>query len=315
MELAVICQRQLIAAHAVKWPSVNDIPPVTKMLAEVSRVLVQVQAWLPEGTLQRAWVVGEDADVGELPDALSQRWKCPVQRFDSWRDNHFPQSVTKFEGSASQYAIAGGLALIQSASLTPKIDLLHPRQPPPKRDPRKPIIAAVSAAALLTAVLGFSGIQLGLSSYDYAINELKEQDNRQKKDLTAGGPVFVASQALQDWQARNINQLQQMNELYQLMNGTKREVIADYRFDPAPGEVLGKLTANGNAKDRSDAEQLQQRLADLPKYRVRPKPTNQSTRDADYSSRFELDIDLRSETKSAKTAKPATVVPKASNTE
>ena len=45
MELAVVSQRQLIAAHAVKWSSVADIPPVSKMLAEVSRVLVQVQAW------------------------------------------------------------------------------------------------------------------------------------------------------------------------------------------------------------------------------------------------------------------------------
>ena len=81
MELAVVSQRQLIAAHAVKWSSINDIPPVTKMLAEVSRVLVQVQAWLPEGTLQRAWVIGDDTDVGELPAALAKRWNCPRRPF------------------------------------------------------------------------------------------------------------------------------------------------------------------------------------------------------------------------------------------
>jgi hypothetical protein len=73
MELVAVCQRQLIAAHAVKWSSEADIPPVNKMLAEVSRFLVQVQAWLPEGTLQRANVIGTDVDVGELPDAISQR--------------------------------------------------------------------------------------------------------------------------------------------------------------------------------------------------------------------------------------------------
>ena len=118
MELAVVCQRQLIAAHAVKWSSVNDIPAVAKMLAEVSRVLVQVQAWLPEGTLQRAWVIGDESDVGELPQAIAQRWKCPVQRFDPWRDSGISLGSAKLEGALSQYAIAAGLPhLVQAGSL------------------------------------------------------------------------------------------------------------------------------------------------------------------------------------------------------
>jgi Tfp pilus assembly PilM family ATPase len=291
MELAVVCQRQLIAAHAVKWPSANEIPPVAKMLAEVSRVLVQVQAWLPEGTLQRAWVIGDDADVGELPEALSQRWKCPAQRFDPWRDSDFPATMAKPDGLSSQFAIAAGLALIQSGRVTPKIDLLHPRQPPPKRDPRKPLFAAAAAGGLFVLALGTAVVQQSLASYDAAIEGLRTEDGTIKGQLKEGAPIVKAAKAVLDWQSRGINQLDQMAELHQIMHGTSRLVVADYKFDPAT-DVIGKVGAVGNARDRFDAEQLFQRLADLPKFRIRPKPVTATSRDPEYPNRFELDMEL-----------------------
>ncbi len=294
MELAVVCQRQLIAAHAVKWSSVNEIPPVSKMLAEVSRVLVQVQAWLPEGTLQRAWVIGEDPDVGELPAALSQRWQCPVQRFDPCRDGDVSLGSMKPDGASSQYAIAAGLALIQSGYLTPKIDLLHPRQPPPKRDPRKPMLAAAAAAGLLVTALGTGIIQQILQSYDTSIETSRSRESGLKGKLKEGEPDFVAAKSVAEWRSRDINQLQQMSELHQVMNGTERLIIADYKFEPGVGDVLAKLGGIGLARDRVDAQQLYQRLADLPKFRngIRPKEIKDNSRDSDYVNRFELDIDL-----------------------
>lgn len=292
MELAVVCQRQLIAAHAVKWSSVNDIPPVAKMLAEVSRVLVQVQAWLPEGTLQRAWVIGDDSDVGELPDAIAARWNCPVQRFDPWRDGSISVGSVKIDGSSSEYAIVAGLALIQSSRLTPKIDLLHPRQPPPKRDPRKPIIAASAAAALLVITAGSSMFRQSLAGYDRAIATLREQENKLKTELKEGVPVIEASTAVTDWQSRNINQMAQIAELYRVMKDTRKLVVGEYKFGPGSGAVLGKLHAVGIARDREDTAQFAQHLVDIPKYVVRPSTVTAVSHDRDYVSRFDLDMDL-----------------------
>ena len=294
MELAVISQRQLIAAHAVKWSSTNDSPPVSKMLAEVSRVLVQVQAWLPEGTLQRAWVIGDDQDVGELPAAIGRRWSCPVERFDPWRDSGLTLGNAKAEGHAARYATATGLALTQSGSVCPKLDLLHPRQPAPKRDARKPLYAAAAAAALLVTALGTGIIQQGLSSYDASIEEARIKESKLKQQLKEGEPVFIAARALEDWQSRSTNQLQQLAELHDVMKGTERLVIADYKFDPNVGDVIAKISAVGLARSRSDAEQYFQRLAELPKFRngIRPKPITQNNRDPDYANRFEMDMDL-----------------------
>lgn len=292
MELAVVSQRQLIAAHAVKWSSVNDIPPVVKMLAEVSRVLVQIQAWLPEGTLQRAWVIGEDSDVGDLPDAIAQRWNCPVKRFDPWRDAGLSPGAVDLEGPVSGYAIAAGLALAQSEPLTPKIDLLHPRQPPPKRDPRKPYIAAAAAAGLLVAALVTGIVQQSLASYDRSIEKLRMDDVKLTQQLKQGQPTFDAASAIGDWQSRSINQLDQMDELYRAMNGTQRLVVVDYRFTPGTASSIAKIRAAGNARGREDAEQLAQNLADLRKYRVRPSSSLPPSRDPDYVSRFDFEMDL-----------------------
>ena len=292
MELAVVCQRQLIAAHAVKWPSVNEIPPVAKMLAEVSRVLVQVQAWLPGGTLQRAWVIGTDVDIGELPAAIHQRWKCPAELFDPWTDGQNTLPTKPPEGHAADYAIAVGLALIQVGATTPKLDLLHPRQQPHKRDPWKPIIAAGSAAALLAAAMSAAVITQSLANYDARIELLRTEDNEQGQRVKEGEPVLEAAKSVEDWQARNINQLKQMNELYQLMHGTQRVVISDYKFGPGLGNVLAKLKATGNARDRGDAEQLAQSFADTPKFNVAPSSVTATSRDPEYASRFDLDVEL-----------------------
>ncbi len=311
MELAVVSQRQLIAAHAVRWSSVSEIPPVAKMLAEVSRVLVQVQAWLPEGTLQRAWVIGDDADVGELPAALAQRWNCSVQRFDPWQASGLSLGTVKPEGPAAHYAIAAGLALIQAGALAPKLDLLHPRQPPPKRNPHKPLYAAAAAAGLLVTALGTAFIQQSLQSADLRIEDLRSRESKLKQQLKEGEPVFVAAKAIEDWQARSTNQLGQMAELHEVMKGTERTVISDYKYDPNVGDVIAKISATGMAKTRFDAEQVLGRIAELPKFRngSRPKPITQNSRDADYPYRFELDLDLV-----PVKAKPATTTNPTANT-
>lgn len=306
MELAVVCQRQLIAAHAVKWSSAHEIPPPAKMLAEVSRLLVQVQAWLPEGTLQRAWVIGEDADVGDLPQAIGQRWKCSVQRFDPWQDSSISLGTTRPEGPGSQFAIAAGLALIQAGCLTPKLDLLHPRQPPPKRDPRKPYIAAASAAALLVAALGTGVYQQSLAGYDRAIEDLRSEETKLKGELDRGKPTLEASKTIKTWQSRSVNQLEQMTELHQLMNGTDRLLVSEYRYTNSTQNIIGKLHTVGMARDRDDTERFTSSLAEQPKFKVYMKSPTGLSHDHDYPARLDVEVDVVPVTQKPATATTAT---------
>lgn len=292
MELALVYQRQMIAAHSVKWSSINDIPPIPKMLAEVSRLMVQVQAWLPDGTLQRAWVIGDDADVPDLIEGLKQRWNCDANRLDLIKDAAPSLGTTQLQGPASDYAVAAGLSMIQVGPLCPKLDLLHPRQPPPKRDPRKPLIAAAAAGGLVFVALMTAIIQGTLAGYDQDIEALRVEDNKLYQLIKEGDPKAKAAAMLSDWQFHNVNQLKQMSELHQIMNGTQRVVIGDYRFSREVGNVIGKIRLTGSAKDRADAAELTQNLAATRKFTIRTgSPTDRSP-DADYVSRFDFEMDV-----------------------
>ena len=309
MELALLSQRQFIAAHAVKWSSINDIPPIPKMLAEVSRLTVQVQAWLPEGTPKRVWVIGDDPDVPDLIDGMKRRWNCEVKKLNPLEDASLSLGPKRIEGLASEYAIAAGLAMVQVGPLCPKLDLLHPRQPPPKRDPRKPYIAAAAACGLVVVALATAIVQQTLAGYDQEIESLRLEDNKLFQLVKAGDPKAKAAASLSDWQYHNVNQLKQMSELHQVMNGTQRIVIGDYRFSPSFGAVIAKIRLIGNAKDRTDAAELTQNLASMKKYSIRPgSPTDRSP-DPDYVSRFDFEMDLIPPNAKSTPPKPGTTPP------
>ena len=136
---------------------------------------------------------------------------------------------------------------------------------------------------------------LSLNSYDKAIDLARTSDTLLTESLKAGEPVFVAATELDHWKARDIDQLQQMAELHQVMDGTGRLIIADYKFEPTvTPDVLARIVGFGYARDRVDAQQLYQHLAELPKFRngIRPKPITDKTPDQDYSHRYEIEIDI-----------------------
>lgn len=306
MELALVYQRQLIAAHAVRWSSDNEIPAVPKMLAHVSRLMVQVQAWLPEGTVQRAWVIGDEADVPALIEEMKQRWNCDVQKLNPLEDGSLSLGTKRLEGTSADYAVPAGLSMVQVGPLCPKLDLLHPRQPPPKRDPRKPYIAAAAASALVVVALATGIIQQALAAYDLDIERLRQEDNKLFQLMKAGDPKAKAAAMLTEWQYHNVNQLKQMSELHQVMNGTQRIVIGDYRYSPGFGAVVGKIRLIGNAKDRTDAAELTQNLAGMKKFSIRPgSPTDRSP-DPEYVSKFDFEMDLIPVTAKPTPAKPGT---------
>ena len=304
MELAVVGHGQLLAAHAVKW-SAGELPPPAKMLSEVSRVLVQVQPWLPDRTLQRVWVIGDDTDLGELPDAIRQRWNCPVDRFDPLKNSALNLGNSRPMGVASDYAIAAGLAEIISGPISPKLDLLHPRQPPPVVDPNKPYYVTAAAAALLIFALGTMCVQQTLASYDRQIEKLRSEELKQTRMLKDTEPSAQVANTVADWQSRNINQLDQLSELYRVMNGTQRLVAGEYRFaSQGVGNVLAKLKIAGNARDRNDIAELTQNLANLKKFSIKPSSLTTLSRDPDYVSRFDFEMDLVPASSKPTTPKP-----------
>lgn len=291
--VVLLGDRQPLATHLVR-PPLDDQgrPIITKAAADISRVLVPAQPWLNDGRIDRIWLLGRGDEWQGLEAALHNNWSCPVERFDAHLASLLSASDKAKLGDPVQYAQSIGLALGQCDRQTPAFDLLHPRQPKPKRNPRKLQLAVGSAAALLVLALGTAAVQLTTSSLDSSIAQAKKREVDLNLRLKAGQPTLDAAKTIADWTARDINQLQQLADLDDMMQGTERLYVSDYNFGPASGDALAKLSATGNAKERQDWQHVAQRLVDAKIYRVKPRELTQTNRDPDYPNRFELDADL-----------------------
>ena len=304
--VVLLGQRQPLATHLVRPPLDDQGRPITaKAAADISRVLVPAQPWLNDGKIDRIWLLGRGDEWQGLDTALEKSWNCRVERFDSQIASLLSGVDSSKLTDPVQYAQSLGLALSHCNRQTPAFDLLHPHQPKPQRDPRKLQLAVGSAAALLVIALGAAVAQMTLSSLNGRIDAARKKVSDYNLLIKAGQPALDSAKTIGDWTARDVNQLQQIADLDGFMQGTERLYVSDYNFGVASGNALAKLVAKGNAKDRTDWQQLAQRLVDAKSYRVKPVGLDPSNRDPDYPNRFELDADLVPLAKPAASSKPA----------
>jgi len=306
LEVVLLGQNQPLVAHLVRPPlDDNGRPIVVKAAADISRVLVPAQPWLADSPIERIWVLGDSDEWSELDQALRDRWNCPVERFNSKIATKIRDlELAKFGESISQFAPTLGLALGRLQPRSPVFDLLHPRQPKPKLDPRKVQLAAGSAAALILIALVTSIYQLSMASLESRISAARDTLQELTEKTKKGEPVSRAATLIEEWKTHDVDQLKHIVELDELMQGTERQFVSDYNFGPAVGDAIAKLHATGNARERIDWQQLAQRLVDTHRYRVKPRELTQQSRDPDYPSRFELDTELMSPGKPAPKATP-----------
>ena len=308
LEVVLVSPRGPLAAHLVR-PPLDDAgkPSIVKAAADISRVLVPAQPWLSESPIQQIWVLGDPGEWEGLDQALRERWNCPVDRFDSRVTSRIRDlDSAKLDGSVAQYAVPLGAVLTRSGARSPVLDLLHPRQPKPKRDPRKLRMTVGAAAALLVVALVMGVYQTMMQSLDNQISEGRTELATLTGRSKVGEPIRKAATLIEDWKTRDVNQLNEFVELYDLMQGTSRLYLSEYNFSPTNSpESIAKLNASGNAKERIDWQQLAQRLADAGRYRVTPRE-GQIGRDSDYPNRFEVVTDLIPPGKQSVAAGPAT---------
>jgi hypothetical protein len=313
LEVVLLCHRQPLVAHLVRPPlDEQGHPMIAKAAADISRILVPAQPWLSDNPIEQIWIIGDDAEWNGLDQALRDRWNCPVDRFDTQVASRIRDlNLGKIDNTIAQSAAVIGLALGRHLPQAPSFDLLHPRQPRAKSDPRKLYLAAGSAAALLLIALFSSWFLLSMASLEDRIQKAREKDRELSASSNAGDADRKAATLIEEWKSRDINQLKQFVELHEHMQGTSRVYLSEYMFAPTAGQALAKLNATGNARERIDSQQLAQRLADARTYRVKPRDVTQQSRDPDYPSRFELDTELLPPPKPAPAAAtPGTPAPK-----
>jgi len=291
VEIVVVAERQLIFGHAARIAATAAEEVLVAIQAEVSRTMVAAQRLRPDLRLHHGWLV---AGTAPLAKSLQEQMGCPVELIETIRQIELGECPTALRKSPGDAALLAGAILARATGAAPNVDFLHPRKPPPKRDPRKQKIAVAAAAAMLTLFVLTGGILMRLRSLDLQIAELNTKAIDYDRVIRGGQRDLAAATIIGDWEARNIPQSQQLLELEQaLPGGLQRPYFSNYKFNTAGmaarGEALANITMTGAAKTREDVELFQQQLFDLNRYQVKPSGILNS-RDDDYPSGFKLDV-------------------------
>lgn len=310
-EIVVVQQRQLIYAHAARLPAGDAAVQLAAIQSETSRAVVAAQRLAPELLLKHGWLVADPAEVEGWAAALSGRVDCPVELLHPVSDTGLisPRVLTATE--IPKFAVPVGLAVGRHLQPAPVLDFLHPRKAPPRRDPRKARIAAGAAAALALIVGTTAYTQLSLQSLGAQISELTDEDGTLGRQLKSGEPTLAAAKDVQSWMDRSASQLSLLGELRDEMEGTERQYLTQYEYTTGTSEVLGKVVTQGNARDRQAVQELQDRMDSRLGRRVKPKNLTLASRDADYPVKFELDLDLITESAKKPAAGAGAVQPAA----
>jgi len=289
VELVVIADRQLVFGHLARSMSVPEEERQVPIQAEVSRTLVAAERMRPDLKLHHVCLIGGTA---ALAKSLQEQVGCPVEWLETIRQTELGECPAALRNSPADMATLTGAALSRSAGAAPSIDFVHPRQPPPKRDPRKQKLAIAAAAALLVAFSVLGSGQIWLRSLDNRIAALLEKQTEYDNKIRAGQRELKAAAALGEWEVRNLSQLTQLQELEEMLpGGLQRPYFSQYQFTTSKGDVLASIKISGAAKSRADIDAFKQLLVDQHKYRVKPSPITGS-RDDDYPNGFQIEADL-----------------------
>lgn len=289
LELAVVAERQLVFGHAARLSAVVEGEGVVAVQAEANRTMVAAERLRPDLKLHHVWLVGGDAAAAR---SLQEHLGCPVEPVEPLKPTELGECPNALHAVPADAVLLTGAMLARTAGAAPNINFLRPRQPPPKRDPRKQKIAIGAAAALLGSFIIVGGAQWRLVSLDHQIDDLRNQELALNKVIQEGKNDLESAKVVNDWEIRNVPQLELLVELEGKLPGeSERPYFEDYDFtSPSTGTTPPQIKTAGAAKSRDDVEAFKRSL-DEKRYRVQPRPYG-INRDDDYPVRFSVDMDV-----------------------
>lgn len=313
VELAIVEQGRLNYAHAARlFVDEAHSDPHAATLSEISRTLVAAGRLRPELKLDRVWLIGSDDAFAK---ALTERVECPVECVDPTERLAEWVVPDALKPLAADRALLYGQATLIGHAAPCAVDFLHPRQPPPIRDPRK-LQYAVWSAAALAALFLIGGISMiWIASLDRHIAALQKKQGELNEYIRVGKPALEQAGIVGTWEDRNIDQLAQLAELEKLMpGGYERPYFMDYLYQVTTGgDVLGRLSANGAAKTETHISEFKTNISDRPYFVSLPKPVLTS-RDDQYPKYMSIDVQRRIARATPKPAAPAKPAAKAAAT-
>lgn len=292
VEISLMRQHHLLFTHSSQLSGDNDQQDNQFIIAELRRSLGALARIDAEIAVSRAWVISTEHET--LRKMMTEHLKCDVGLIDPLAERLISGEQSALHKDSARFAGPLGMLLGMNGRLIETIDFLNPREPVIPIDRRKQTMVLVAAGVLTMVALAYGGTKWRVSSLEARIADEQVQLNRVVEAIKQGRPTVDAAGVFDEWEAHNVDWLGQIQRLNQILPGTGRIYLVEYRFRPSSGKTAGRIQADGFARSRRDVEQLYQDLAER-NYRVQPHEISRTSDDADYPFRFQLDVDLTRE--------------------
>lgn len=289
MEISLCRSGDVLFAHGTRAADQQESLGVS---AEVQRALVAHDTAVGNTRIARAWLISDSIDSQTVCDHVANSLGCEVCELDPFVELQRDVRIDYDPGTPAEFAGPLGALLGQFDPVLQTIDFRNPRKSVVKPKRTKLLVGMVVAA--LCVIIGgtYGGVRLYLNSLADQIADRQSEDQQLESALTQGEPVLQMSEFLDDLESRRVDWLDQMQQISLSMPGTERIYLERWRFDAVSGDVVGRVHADGFARERQDVEVTNQRLADLGGFRVRPNAIRSHRGDPEYPVRYELDADL-----------------------
>jgi Tfp pilus assembly PilM family ATPase/Tfp pilus assembly protein PilN len=287
LEISITSQGYVYLTHSSQSESMAPV------LGEISRSMVALQKRLPGARVVRCWLIGSDDEESELSAAIRERFQCDVVRLDPFQAATVKLACTPDQSPHGAFAGPIGQLVREISEAVATVDFLNPRKAAEKRDYRKvkAIAAAAAAVVLFSVMYGYRVLRV--SQLEEQITAVKSEDKTQKEFISQYKPKKEVAEAIEEWDASNVDWLQQADALAKTMDGTERFYLTKLQFAEGTRKELGTIAASGNARERFDVESLNAQLTTRHELEVNAKPIKSSGKDGKYPEQFELDVRLK----------------------
>lgn len=238
------------------WSSVEKIEQAVR--AEVSRATMAASAVSGANRVARVTLIGTPDVTSAVPDDISKRLNgAEVRRVDPTGlfTGNIPDSVSPTD----LIGLAGAMGQVSKSSFE-VVDLINPRKPIEKTDYTKLKRGLAVAACLLALVAGWKWRADAVKAKEEQTAKLKAEEAKLTKKFKASDDLLKQHQNLKEWEARDLNWLDEMERVQNLMGGTERVLLKKFNFNVRKGDYLAAVDAEGYAKSRRDVEDLQKMM-------------------------------------------------------
>ncbi len=292
VEISLLLQNQVILSHSTQILGDDEHPFGNESLivAEVQRSMISLHHQAGQIRIDRAWLVGEEAEVAELSKAVETRLKCETTALIPAYAQGLTNLTELWPEPIAAFAAPAGLLLSRTDPTVGAIDFQNPRKSRARRDVKKLRIIAAAAAigVLLIGAMGYRWWKI--RDLQAEITQKREEIDQTKQSVKAGEPLMKSAALVGEWDQRANQELAQIGQLYAELPGTHKMYLVKYHLASGPKNSLGIIQAEGRAKDEDDVSEL---FGNLYARGIKVKPTKrQASADSEYPVHFTLDLEL-----------------------